>query len=95
MRGANGIAPRAAADLDARHRRAEGVLHHHSHAPAADANATLTLSKPFFLRLMTGGAGATDLLTSDEVSIEGSTIDLARFLRLLDKAPGTFPIVTR
>ena len=76
-------------------RLADGVLHHHPRAPDPTANATLTLSKPFFLRLMTGGAGATDLLTSDEVRIEGSTIDLARFLGLLDKAPGTFPIVTR
>lgn len=72
-----------------------GVLHHHRGAPAPDANATLTLSKRFFLKLMTGGAGATDLLTSDEVDIDGSTIDLGRFLRLIDKSPGTFPIVTR
>lgn len=38
---------------------------------------------------------AMALLTSDEVEIEGSTLDLGRFLRLIDKAPGTFPIVTR
>ena len=72
-----------------------GVLHHHQALPAADAAATLKLGKPFFLRMVTGGAGASDLLTSDEVEIEGSTLDLARFLRLIDKAPGTFPIVTR
>jgi alkyl sulfatase BDS1-like metallo-beta-lactamase superfamily hydrolase len=72
-----------------------GVLHHRLLAADPTADATLRVSKPFFLRLMTGGAGATDLLTSDEVAIEGSTIDLARFLRLLVKAPGTFPIVTR
>jgi alkyl sulfatase BDS1-like metallo-beta-lactamase superfamily hydrolase len=72
-----------------------GVLHHRAQAADPSANATLKVSKPFFLGLMTGAAGATDLLTSDELSIEGSTVDLARFLRLLDKAPGTFPIVTR
>jgi len=76
-------------------RLANGVLHHYPTSPAADANATLTLSKDFFLRLLTGGAGASDLLMSDAVTIEGSRIDLARFLRLVDKAPGTFPIVTR
>lgn len=72
-----------------------GVLRHHRAPPAADAAATLRLSKAFFLRMLTGSAGATDLLTSDEVEIEGSTLDLARFLRLIDKPTGTFPIVTR
>jgi alkyl sulfatase BDS1-like metallo-beta-lactamase superfamily hydrolase len=72
-----------------------GVLHHRRKTPDPAANATLALTRPFFLRLVTGGAGAADLLTSDEVEIGGSRIDLARFLRLLDKAPGTFPIVTR
>ena len=71
------------------------VLHHHRAPPAADANATLTLTQPFFLRLLTGQAGAKELLTSGQTRIDGSTIDLARFFALLDKAPGTFPIVTR
>lgn len=60
---------------------------------AGDANATLTLTKPFFLRMMTGGAGASDLLMSSETKIDGSKIDLGRFLSLIDKAPGTFAIV--
>jgi alkyl sulfatase BDS1-like metallo-beta-lactamase superfamily hydrolase len=65
-------------------------------APAApDANASLTLTKPLFLQMMTGSAGATDLLFSDQTSIQGSRIDLGRFFALLDKAPGNFPIVTR
>lgn len=72
-----------------------GVLHHHKAPPAADANATLQLTKPFFLQMMTGGAGAKDLLLSDQTRIEGSTIDLGRFFAMLDKAPGNFPIVTR
>lgn len=59
------------------------------------ADARLTLTKPFFIRMMTGSAGATDLLLSSEVGISGSRIDLARFFRLLDAAPGNFPIVTR
>ena len=50
-----------------------GVLHHHKAPPAADANATLQLTKPFFLQMMTGGAGAKDLLLSDQTKIEGST----------------------
>jgi alkyl sulfatase BDS1-like metallo-beta-lactamase superfamily hydrolase len=71
------------------------VLHFRRAPPAPDANATLTLTKPFFLRMLTGGAGARDLLLSDETRIEGSRIDLARFFALLDRAPGTFEIVTR
>ncbi|MEZ5469698.1 MAG: alkyl sulfatase dimerization domain-containing protein [Lysobacterales bacterium] len=71
------------------------VLHHHRAPPDPQADATLTLTKDFFLRMVTGGAGASDLLLSDDTDIEGSRIDLARFFRLLDKAPGTFPIITR
>lgn len=74
---------------------ANGVLHHHKAAKAADANATLTLTKPFFLRMVLGSAGAKELLLSDQTKIDGSTIDLGRFFSLLDKAPGTFAIVTR
>ena len=71
------------------------VLHAHKVEPTKDANATLTLTKPFFLQMMTGKAGAKELLLSDQTRIDGSTIDLGRFFALLDKAPGTFPIVTR
>ena len=72
-----------------------GVLHVRNSPPAQDANATLTLTKAFFLRMVTGDVGATDLLLSDQTRIEGSRIDLGRFFALLDKTPGNFPIVTR
>jgi len=71
------------------------VLHHRAAAPAGDAHATLSLTKPFFIRMMAGTAGAKDLLLSDEVRVAGSRVDLARFFGLLDKAPGTFAIVTK
>lgn len=71
------------------------VLHHRRSPPAADAHATMTLTHGFFLRMMAGQVGAKDMLTSDDIRIGGSRIDLARFLGLIDKAPGTFPIVTR
>jgi alkyl sulfatase BDS1-like metallo-beta-lactamase superfamily hydrolase len=72
-----------------------GVLHVRNSPPAQDANATLTLTKAFFLRMVTGDVGATDLLLPDQSRIEGSRIDLGRFFALLDKTPGNFPIVTR
>jgi alkyl sulfatase BDS1-like metallo-beta-lactamase superfamily hydrolase len=71
------------------------VLHHARGAADPAANATLTVTRPFFARMMSGQAGATDLLLSDETRIEGSRIDLARLFGLIERAPGTFPIVTR
>ena len=71
------------------------VLHHAQKAPEKDANATLTLTQPFFLKMVLGQAGGKDLLLSDQTKIDGSTIDLASFFSMLDKAPGNFSIVTR
>ena len=70
------------------------VLHHRKSAPAADANATLTLTKPLLIRLMTGTAGVKDTLLSDELKISGSKIDLLRFFALIDKPLGKFAIVS-
>jgi alkyl sulfatase BDS1-like metallo-beta-lactamase superfamily hydrolase len=70
------------------------VLHHHRAPPAADANATLALTHGMFVRLVAGAAGAKDLLLSDDVKVTGSRVDLGRFFGLLEKAPGTFNIVT-
>jgi len=71
------------------------VLHHKKAPPAADANATLTLTKDIFIKMMAGTAGVKDTLLSDDLKVTGSRIDLVRFLTLIDKAPGTFAIVTR
>ncbi|MDO8455578.1 MAG: alkyl sulfatase dimerization domain-containing protein [Burkholderiaceae bacterium] len=71
------------------------VLHFKKEAPAQDANATLTLTKPIFIKMMAGTAGVKDTLMSDDLKVGGSTIDLVRFFALIDKAPGTFAIVTK
>jgi len=71
------------------------VLHYKKTAPAADANATLTVTKGMFVKLIAGKAGLKDALTSDDLKVGGSKIDLVRFFSLLDKAPGTFAIVTK
>lgn len=71
------------------------VLHHRAAAPAADADATLTLTKGMFLRMMTGDAGLRDMLMSDELDVSGSRLDLVRFFGLLKKPDATFAIVTR
>lgn len=71
------------------------VMHHAQKSPEKDANATLTLTQPFFLKMVLGQAGGKDLLLSDQTKIDGSTLDLATFFSMLEKAPGNFSIVTR
>lgn len=70
------------------------VLHHKAGKPDPNSAATLTLSKPFFLNMMTGEAGAAELLLSDETRIDGSTLKLGQFFGMLDKPTGNFNIVT-
>ena len=71
------------------------VLHFRKASPASDANATLALTKEIFVNMMAGTAGVKDTLLSDELKVDGSKIDLVRFFTLIDKAPGTFAIVTK
>lgn len=70
------------------------VLHHHATTPANDANATLTLTKPLFIKMLAGTAGVKDVLFGNDIQISGSKIDLIRFFSLIDKAKGNFAIVT-
>ncbi|WP_447759667.1 alkyl sulfatase C-terminal domain-containing protein [Pseudomonas moraviensis] len=62
---------------------------------AANANATLTVTKDLFVQLLGGTAGLKEALTSDDLKVDGSKVDLVRFLGLLEKAPGNFAIVAR
>ena len=74
----------------------ENAVMHFKGAPAdTSANATLTLTKPIFVKMIAGTAGVKDTLLSDDLKIGGSKIDLVRFFGLIDKAPGTFAIVTK
>jgi alkyl sulfatase BDS1-like metallo-beta-lactamase superfamily hydrolase len=74
----------------------ENAVLHFRKAPAeSDANATLTLTRPIFIKMIAGTAGVKDTLMSDDLKVSGSKIDLVRFFGLIDKAPGTFSIATR
>jgi alkyl sulfatase BDS1-like metallo-beta-lactamase superfamily hydrolase len=74
----------------------ENSVLHFKNAPAeSDANATLTLTKEIFVKMIAGTAGVKDTLLSDDLKVGGSKIDLVRFFTLIDKAPGTFAIVTK
>lgn len=69
------------------------VLHHTQAAAVENANATLKISHELFLDLVLGNASLKKLIFSDQLSIEGSKIDLARFFALQDKPQGVFEIV--
>jgi alkyl sulfatase BDS1-like metallo-beta-lactamase superfamily hydrolase len=70
------------------------VLHWHKAAPAPKANATLTLTKGLFIKMMAGTAGVQETLLGHDLSVQGSKVDLVRFFLLIDKQKGIFPIVT-
>ena len=70
------------------------VVHHRRDDPAANANATVRITHALFIDMLIGKAGIRDTLFSDDVSLEGSGIDLVRFFALLDRADEVFPIVT-
>ncbi len=54
----------------------------------------LRLTRPLFVDLLIGRAGLKELLFSDEISFEGSRLDLIGFFSMLDKPQGRFNIVT-
>ena len=83
-------------DIDETHtlKLENAVLQHRSGDPAPDANATVYITHELFVNMLIGRAGIRDTLFSDDVSLEGSSIDLIRFFALLDPANEVFPIVT-
>ncbi|MBW8182716.1 MBL fold metallo-hydrolase [Shewanella sp. NR704-98] len=70
------------------------VLNHKKAPKSADASVTLNISHELFIDIIIGSAGASDLLFSDELNIEGSKLELVSFFGLLDKPKGVFNIVT-
>lgn len=70
------------------------VLHQREGTLAPDANATVRITHPLFVKMLTGGAGIREILFSEDVSVEGSKLDLVRFFALLDQPNETFNIVT-
>ena len=73
------------------------VLHHrqlNTDTPAeGEINATLNLTHPLFISMLIGEAGLKDTLFSDDLSIDGSKIDLVRFFSLFEKPATSFAIV--
>lgn len=70
------------------------VMHHKKVPHNTPADATLNLTQPLFVKIIIGEAGLKDTLFGDELSVEGSKLDLISFFSMLDKPDGTFNIVT-
>ena len=73
----------------------ENAVLHFKRGQHPEANATLTLTKPLFVKIIAGSAGIQDTLLSDDLKVSGSKVDLVRFFGLIEKALGTFGIVSR
>jgi alkyl sulfatase BDS1-like metallo-beta-lactamase superfamily hydrolase len=70
------------------------VMHHRETSPPVEANASLLITRELFVRMLTGNAGLRETLTSDELEVEGSVLDLVRFFTLFSRPDGLFNIVT-
>jgi alkyl sulfatase BDS1-like metallo-beta-lactamase superfamily hydrolase len=73
----------------------DNAVLHFKRGQHPEANATLTLTKPLFVKIIAGSAGIQDTLLSDDLKVTGSKVDLVRFFGLIEKAPGSFSIVSR
>jgi len=70
------------------------VLHHRKEPPREGADATITVEHALLLRMLTGQAGIRETLMSDQLSVDGSVLDLVGFFALFDAPDAAFPIVT-
>ncbi|GAA6151130.1 alkyl/aryl-sulfatase [Pseudoteredinibacter isoporae] len=69
------------------------VLHHRPLNEIGEADATMHISHDLFLDVILGTAKLKDLLFSDQLSLEGSQLDVVTFFSLLDKSGEPFAIV--
>lgn len=70
------------------------VLRNKTYSGNVKPDATLNLTHSLFLDILLGNAGLKETLFSDDLSIEGSKLDLVDFFSLFDKPDGKFNIVT-
>ena len=71
-----------------------GVLHYAKGARAADADATLTMTRAALDAVVLGEATLAEKMATGEAAIEGSQEKLIEFLSLLDTFEFWFNIVT-
>jgi len=71
-----------------------GVMRHYERAAADDADATVNLTRAFWLRLIQQEAGLMDMITSSDFAVTGDRGRLLRFFSLLEQPVPSFDIVT-
>jgi linear primary-alkylsulfatase len=70
------------------------VLHHQKASEKSDPSVILKVTHDLFVRMLVGQLGVQEMVFSDDLSVEGSKLDLVSFLRLMDKPSANFNIVT-
>ena len=70
------------------------VLHHRIGEAAENANATIQITHEMFIKLLIRQVSPREILFSEDVSLEGSELDLVRFFALIDRPNEVFDIVT-
>ncbi|WP_291841977.1 alkyl sulfatase dimerization domain-containing protein [Maricaulis sp.] len=75
-------------------RLSNGVMHHRQAEAVADADATVTLTRAFWLRLLQQEAGLVQMIGSDEFVVAGDRLALLGFFAMLEQPQPDFAIVT-
>lgn len=70
------------------------VLRHRRAVPGKSADVTIRITHDLFIRMLAGRAGIKETIFSEELSVDGSKLDLLRFLMLFEKPSQNFAIVT-
>jgi len=70
------------------------VMHYHQLPAAPDADASIAVTKDLFVDLLLGQVGIQQLVTTDELQIDGSVLKLLKFFSLLGESNDNFNIVT-
>ncbi|WP_300528911.1 alkyl sulfatase dimerization domain-containing protein [Maricaulis sp.] len=71
-----------------------GVMRHYEDRQAEQPDATVTLTRAFWMRLISDDAGLVDMIASQEFAVEGDRAALLGFFTLLQDPQTDFPIVT-
>lgn len=70
------------------------VMYYQQLPAAPNADASIAVSKDLFVDLLLGQVGIQELLTTDELQVDGSVLKLLKFFSLLDGSNNNFNIVT-
>jgi alkyl sulfatase BDS1-like metallo-beta-lactamase superfamily hydrolase len=73
---------------------ANAVLHHKEGKPASDADASVRLTRAFWLQFLGRQTGLKELVFSNELDIDGNRLALLSLLGLLQPPEAEVAIVT-